>query len=108
MSVERLLEALQQHGPMKAMELCGLIGASQPTLSRLLRSLTGQVLVCGKARATFYAARRAMEGVPERVPVYEVRPVGEPPRISGWVVPAYPQGYALQQADGAHAGFTRD
>lgn len=72
--------ALARSPGASAADLCAALQVSQPTLSRLLAARKGDVLVVGRARRTRYALRRRAHGVPEPVPVFEVRPPGESPR----------------------------
>lgn len=74
---ERLLSLLSRIGPASASQLTIELGISPQTLSRLVRSLRGQVLSFGRARATRYFVPRNIPHVRQPVPLYEVRPRGE-------------------------------
>lgn len=67
-----LLAELQRRGPASAPELCERLGLSQPVFSRLVKGLGESLLRVGRARATRYSARRTLQGVGDRCPVYEV------------------------------------
>lgn len=108
MGSEMVLQLLQRHGPIKASELCRLAGISQPSLSRHLGAISQRVVVSGRARSTIYAAKRPVEGLPDRIPVFEVRPQKESPRLAGWLVPVYPQGYLFQDSNQVQQAFSRD
>ncbi|HSI56389.1 MAG TPA: HipA domain-containing protein, partial [Ideonella sp.] len=70
-----------QRGALTAAELSMALGKSQPTLSRLLRSLASEVLVLGQGRATRYALPQTLLGQPARQPLYWTHPDG---RIEHW------------------------
>lgn len=55
MKTQRLLAHLQQHGASTSADLQLALRVSQPTVSRLLAELSGQVVVLGRGRASRYA-----------------------------------------------------
>lgn len=81
-SVERLLYALQVHGPSRAADLAARLETSRPTLSRLVAAAGDTVLRFGKARATVYAATGEVRGE-KAWPLYRINaearvlPLGE-------------------------------
>lgn len=61
---ERLLNALASQGPMASSDLQGLVGRSQPTVSRVLSGLGHQgVVKIGQGRRTRYALSRPLLGL---------------------------------------------
>ncbi|MBI3182742.1 MAG: type II toxin-antitoxin system HipA family toxin YjjJ [Myxococcales bacterium] len=66
----------------KASELARAAGVSQPTLSRLLRGLSGEVVKIGRGPATSYARRRRVRGIASQLPVYRVGEDGKPVEIA--------------------------
>ena len=73
-----LMAALRRHRVARAAELAGALGISQPTLSRLVRSLQGEVVTIGRARRTRYALTRRVRGLPVDLPVFRVDGAGRP------------------------------
>lgn len=68
----RALEArLRGRGAVAAAELRAALGVSRATLSRLVRECP-QVVRLGAARATHYGLAARIEGVADRLPVFEV------------------------------------
>jgi len=62
---------------MNSKELMQGLNISQPTLSRLLRSLNHEIVVMGKGRATCYGLPRIIHGKESRFPVYTIDPRGD-------------------------------
>lgn len=80
-AVHRALgRALRASPGASAAELAVAVGVSPTTMSRLLAERNTELLVVGRARRTRYALRRRAPGLPDAVPVFEVRPTGEAPR----------------------------
>lgn len=77
----RLLGALQTLSPQTAAELARRLGKSQPTLSRLLRELSTEVVALGQGRATVYALPKPLLGLPARQPLLWVHADG---RVEAW------------------------
>ena len=73
-----LIAALRRRRLARAAELATELGVSQPTLSRLVRSLQGSVLTIGRARRTRYALTRSVRGLPVDLPVFRVDGTGRP------------------------------
>ncbi len=71
----RLLEKLTT-GPKTAKDLAALLGVSQPTISRVINELGGQVVSLGRGRATKYARPRPVRGTTSTFPVYRVDEAG--------------------------------
>ena len=67
---ERVLGVLHSRGLASAQELMHALGKSQPTVSRLLSSLSGQVLAMGHARARRYGLPRPIRGQNARQPLW--------------------------------------
>jgi DNA-binding Lrp family transcriptional regulator len=72
LSDAQLVHALRVQGPVKARQLAAALGVSQPTLSRVLRTLGSDLVVRGSGRRTRYALRRRVRGSAAPVPLYAV------------------------------------
>lgn len=73
---------LRSHGPLPAGKLAELMGASRPTLSRAVRGAADTLVVRGQARRTTYAARRALRGSLDPLPLFRIDRVGIPRHIA--------------------------
>lgn len=71
---------LGARGIASSAELQAELGVSQPTISRALQQLRGDVLTLGAGPSRRYALRRAIPGVGADVPVYSISPDGAPRR----------------------------
>lgn len=89
---------MMRDGPQPAATLATALGVSQPTFSRLVRTLKHDVVVGGRSRQTRYAARRRVLGVTSEEPVFVVDEVGAPRRV-GTLAPVHP-GFLWEGADG--------
>ena len=67
---ELVLGALHNRGLVSSEELKAVLGKSQPTVSRVLASLSGRVLAFGNARARRYGLPRPIRGHPARQSVW--------------------------------------
>lgn len=72
-----LLRSLRVRGRLSAQELAAAVGGSRATLMRAVQALGDAVVVRGKARRTTYAARRALRGATETLPLYRVDRLGD-------------------------------
>ena len=66
---EAILGVLASRGIASSQALQAATGKSQPSVSRLLADLQGQVLTLGKARATRYALPQSIRGLPAQQPL---------------------------------------
>ena len=73
------------------------MGASRPTLSRAVRAAGDALIVRGRARRTRYAARRALRGSLEPLPLFRIDREGTPHQVAE-VELIYPDGTALAYA----------
>lgn len=94
-----LIAALRRHRVARAAELADALGVSQPTLSRLVRSLQGAVVTIGRARRTRYALTRSVRGLPANLPVFRVDGTGRP-RKQGVLRALDPEGAYLEGSSG--------
>lgn len=85
-------------GPLAARQLLDLLGISQPTLSRALAELGGEIVRLGAARSIQYALRDGLRGLPD-LAVYRVDVEGKI-RWLGTLVPVRPDGFVMRQEDG--------
>ena len=58
-------------------ELIQGLAVSQPTLSRLVKSMANEIVVLGKGRATRYALPRKIHGQQSRIPIYSIDSHGD-------------------------------
>ena len=70
------------------------MGASRPTLSRAVRTAGDALIVRGRARRTTYAARRALRGSFEPLPLFRIDRNGTPQHIADLDL-VYPDGTAV-------------
>ncbi|WP_213955039.1 MULTISPECIES: type II toxin-antitoxin system HipA family toxin YjjJ [unclassified Variovorax] len=89
-----LIAVLRANGPLAASALVERMGASRPTLSRAVRAAEGALIVRGRARRTRYAARRALRGSLEPLPLFRIDREGAPHQIAEMEL-VYPDGTAL-------------
>lgn len=75
-----------------------MLGVSQPTLSRALAELGGEIVRLGAARSIQYALRDGLRGLPE-IPVYRVDVEGKI-RLLGTLVAVRPEGFVMRQENG--------
>jgi hypothetical protein len=73
---QRVLIELGRRGAMTASEIQALLGKSQPTVARLLRGLSAQVLALGTGRSTRYAAPAPIGGRSAQQPVWWIQADG--------------------------------
>lgn len=100
-----VLAWLERAGPSPARALERALGRSRAALLRDLALAGEQVLVAGRARATRYAARRAIELVTTPIPVYEVDRSGEI-RQALTLHPVEPLGFYVEgHVDEVTSGF---
>lgn len=96
-------------GPQPATQLRQTLDMSQPSLSRMLRSLRGEVAVLGRGRSTRYALYRQIRELPPEAPVHRISIKGEAERI-GTVVTIAPDLFWYEDlehpsASAAHASL---
>jgi len=76
-----ILGALQRRGVASSQELQSLLGRSQPTVSRLLGEMSGEVVTLGNARARRYGLPKSIHGLPARQPIYWTTEAGATERL---------------------------
>jgi len=91
---QTILETLRTWHRQQAGELLRRLGVSRPSLMRAIAELDGQVISRGRARRTAYAARRAIRGNPNPLPLYRIDALGRA-HEAGLLEPVYPEGCAL-------------
>jgi hypothetical protein len=94
---ESVRRALSQ-GARTAIQLADQLGVSQPTVSRALAALGGDVLRIGAARSIHYLLKDARRRFGD-FPVYRVNAAGGITPL-GVLTPVCPAGFVMQQADG--------
>lgn len=71
------MDAFRSLGPLSAAELQEAVGTSRSSLQRTLARERADVLAVGRARATRYAGRRAIDHVRTPMPVYALDDAGQ-------------------------------
>lgn len=105
----RLMEVLARRGPTKGGELVEALNVSQPTLSRLIKHNQQKVLAVGSARTVSYMARRLMEELPSRIPIFEILSTHTDPRLLVVLHPVLPRGFWVEgSADGIESRLYGD
>lgn len=95
---QQLLTELRQRGLSSGGDLRTRFKISQPTLSRLIRKNTNQILTIGSARHTKYAAIRPLDTLPPRIPIFEVPQTCDPPRLLLMLHSISPRGFWCESA----------
>lgn len=93
-----IIRARLSGGPLSGRQLAESMGVSQPTISRALAELGGDIVRIGATRSIQYALRDGERGVPD-VPVYRVDAEGKIRKL-GTLTPARPDGFVMRQEDG--------
>jgi hypothetical protein len=104
---QAMLQLLRTRGRMPARELLALLGVSRPTMMRAVRDLGREVLSRGSARATSYAARRALRGMTDSLTLYRVDESGHGTCV-GVLDPIYPEGCVLALEESASLDWPLD
>jgi DNA-binding transcriptional ArsR family regulator len=81
-SQAQLIGALRMYRPAPARALAAALRVSQPTLSRALKALGGELVVRGSGRRTRYALRRPVRGNAAPVPLYAIDAEGRGAQIA--------------------------
>ncbi len=76
-----LLQFLQERGVATSVQIQQAIGKSQPSVSRLLGAMAGQVLALGRGRSTRYAAPENIGDAQAQQPIWLISPQGEAQRV---------------------------
>lgn len=82
-------------GALSAAELAKRLGISQPSLSRLTQSISDELLVVGRARATRYVLRRTLPECSTPLPLYEIDAGGKT-RTLARLHPFWPRGVYVE------------
>lgn len=85
-------------GTARARQLSDLLGVSQPTVSRSLESMGGEVLRIGSGPSIQYALRDAGRGLGD-VSIHRVDAEGRIRQL-GTLIPVRPEGFVMIQQDG--------
>jgi biotin operon repressor len=88
-------------GPLSARLLAEKLGMSQPTVSRAIAQLGGDIVRIGAARSIQYALRDSARGLPD-IPVFQVDVEGKL-SLLGTLVPTRPEGFVMMRVDGVAA-----
>lgn len=85
-------------GPLSSCQLIESIGVSQPTISRALIELGGEIVRIGAVRSIQYALRDTTGRLPD-IPINRVNAEGQIRKL-GMLVPVRPEGFVMCQEDG--------
>lgn len=94
---DQLPSLLRRQPGAKAAELAAQTGVSQPTLSRVLKELAGEVLALGQGQRRRYYGRRSLRGQAGSFPVYAVDRGGRAAQV-GMLELVAPEGTVLDVA----------
>lgn len=95
---ENVLRTLRTWHKLPARQLLERLGISRATLMRAVRELGPQVVARGRARRTAYAARRALRGRLELLPLYRIDLDGHAHEVAE-LCPVYPAGCVLDGSE---------
>ena len=76
-----LIDHLQQHGASTSREIQAVLQSSQPTVSRLLATLTDRVVTLGKGRASRYAIAQPIGIMASQQPLWRMDESGQLQRV---------------------------
>jgi len=85
-------------GPLSSSQLLGKLSISQPTMSRALAELGGEIVRFGAARSIHYTLRDNTRRLPN-IPIYRVNAEGAIRQL-GTLTPVRPDGFVMRQEDG--------
>jgi hypothetical protein len=88
-------------GPQTGTQMAKDMGISQPTATRALAAMGGEVMKIGQKKGSRYVLRDAGRGFGD-VPVFQVDAQGKLAEL-GVLTPVRPDGFVFTQADGAQA-----
>lgn len=95
---EEVLRTLRTWHRLPAGELLARLNVSRATLMRAVQALGPQLVVRGRARKTTYAARRALRGSWQALPIYRIDREGQAHEVAQ-LQPLHPAGCALDGVD---------
>lgn len=85
-------------GPLSSRQLFINIGVSQPTISRAVTKLGGEIVRIGAARSIQYTLRDNTRGLSD-IPIYRVDAEGLLRQL-GTLIPVRPEGFVMRQENG--------
>ncbi len=85
-------------GPRSSAQLREKLSISQPTMSRALAELGGEIVRFGAARSIHYTLRDNTRRLPD-IPIYRVNTEGVIRQL-GTLIPVRPDGFVMRQEDG--------
>ncbi len=85
-------------GTARARQLSDLLGVSQPTVSRALESMGGEIVRVGSGPSIQYALRDASRGLGD-ISIHRVDAEGRIRQL-GRLIPVRPEGFVMIQEDG--------
>ena len=85
-------------GPVPAGALCKGLGVTRPTLARALASMPAEIVTLGAARATQYALRDTLRGLPDMA-VYRVNATGQIETL-GQLTAVRSEGFVMRDSSG--------
>jgi len=97
-TADELLQLLRTWHITPAGQLLERLGVSRATLMRAVRELGSQVVARGRARRTAYAARRALRGSLQALPLFRIDPQGQAHEVAK-LYPLHPAGCVLDASE---------
>ena len=95
------VRSLLAQGPVKVKQLVEILGLSQPTVSRALAALGGDIVRIGAGPSIQYALRDTGRGFAD-IPVYRVSTEGTIQQL-GLLTPVRPEGFVMVNTEGGNA-----
>lgn len=92
-----MIRQLLRQGPTPARQLTDILGISQPTASRALKTLGDDVVRIGSGPSIQYALRDAFRGF-SSAPIYRITEEGQVKPL-GKLIPVHPDGFVMEQTD---------
>jgi len=87
-----------QQSPMTAKQLTEKLEVSQPTFSRVLKTMESDIVKIGAGPSIHYALKHPHRGFRD-APIYRISETGKI-KLLGVLIPVYPQGFVMCQTDG--------
>ena len=92
-----MIRQVLRQGPAAARQLADIMGISQPTVSRALKTLGDDVVRIGSGPSIQYALRDAFRGF-SSAPIYRITEEGQVKSL-GKLIPVHPDGFVMAQTD---------
>lgn len=91
------IRQLLRQGPTSVRQITDIMGISQPTISRAMKTLGDEVVRIGTGPSIHYVLRDAFRGF-SSAPIYRITEEGQVKPL-GRLIPVYPDGFVMEQTD---------